>query len=505
MANKTTPEEKTADKKRHGILYWAGFIVFAIIIISFIGAPIVTRYYSQGYSGDVVGYYDGKEIKIGAGGYFDRQLSSLMTTYQSQLENAGQSRPFLEYQLYNQALTSTAVHLEAVSLANKAGLTISPKTVDKAIINAYTEYGKFNEKAYKSVSPIERKKLRDFYRETILAQTVMSDIASSQKVSSAEADFVAGMEYPQRKITYVAYDTNSFPDSELIKFAEENKDMFRKRELSQITINKQQDAERLYQDILKDPSIFEDMAKEKSVDNYANNGGKAGALPYAQLTEYIDKKDADAVFSLKTGEIAGVIKAKTGKYLIIKADGDVKDAELDKQDTLNYIKRYVMNYHKDVVDKYFYTMAEELKKAGKESFASVASRQGLEPKETKYFPINIGNVDIFTSPKADPNDNIMSQAASSEDFYKAVFTTPVGDITGPINLGNIIIVARIDDEKTKPDDDNELEFVKQYYEQAFVNRGINSDIYAYLIDKDKLKSNLGEIAKQLFSQGANSN
>ncbi|MEM5947688.1 SurA N-terminal domain-containing protein [Spirochaetia bacterium 38H-sp] len=504
MANKSTAESPK-QKTNHGVLYWTSIIVFTIIIVSFIGAPVVTKYYSGSYGGDVIGSYDGKEIKIGTGGYFDRQLSSLYKQYESQLNNASkESRPFLEYQLYQQAINSTAVHLAALNLAKDAGFTLSPKEIDKAIIQAYTEYGKFDEKSYNNTSALERAKLREFYRDLLTSETVINDLVQGQKVSKKEAEFIANMEYPQRKISYVAYDTSSFPESEIIKFGKENSDMFRKRELSQITLDKQQDAEKLYQEILKEPSKFEDFAKEKSVDNYAKNSGKAGALPYAQLTEYMEEKDASSVFELKTGEIAGVIKAKTGKFLIIRADSDIIEPDFEKQDTINYIKRYILNYHRDIVDKYFYTMAEELKKAGKNGFSSAAKAQNLEVKETKYFPINVGNIEILPSPKASADDTVMAAATTSEDFYRTVFTTPVGEITGPVNLRSYIIVALIEDEKQSPEDKKDAEYTKQIY-QYFAMQYINRDIYSFIVDKDRLKVDTDKIAKILFNTGAGNN
>lgn len=122
----------------------------------------------------------------------------------------------------------------------------------------------------------------------------------------------------------------------------EGKDELR---ISNILVEKEADAKKIYQDLLKNPDSFAEIAKTKSKDSSSANGGDTG---YALQGSFV-KEIEEAANSLKKGEISKPIKTSLGWNIIKLEDKrkttisplekikDKVEQELIKQNTQKYL------------------------------------------------------------------------------------------------------------------------------------------------------------------------
>ena len=61
---------------------------------------------------------------------------------------------------------------------------------------------------------------------------------------------------------------------------------------------------------------------------------------------------------------------------------------------------------------------------------------------SEFFGVNYGNNDLFTPVEGGESD-ALERAASSEDFFTAVFSLQPEEISAPIVIGDYIIVAQL--------------------------------------------------------------
>ncbi|ADN02093.1 peptidyl-prolyl cis-trans isomerase [Spirochaeta thermophila] len=498
MAKKVKEEQRDSHRKR-GALYWGSIIVFAIIVVSFIfvGVP------SAGVGSQtkiVYGKYAGmpvEQLPQMPYTYFQREIERLSDQIRQQNVTAEQSQ-FLTYQILRTAFNNTVFHLAALKLAQDAGLHVSSKALDRAVMREYTEDGEFSEDRYLATPPAERYQIRKFYRETILSQQVVNDLVFGSVVSEAERSFIAGMNYPQRKIRYLVYDFDEYPETEAKAYGEAHPDLFRTMELSRITITSSQiEAEKLYQTLLKEPERFEELARASSRDPNASQGGKMGVVRYADLKDLLSEDDLATIFSMKKGDILGVFTTLSGAWVIVRCDKEAEAPDLTRKDTLDYIKNYLLSYERNIVEEYFSTKASALRVAQSlDEFEAMARDQGKTPGSTGYFAINYGNLEMFPSPVANTDDgNILQAAAYSETFFERVFSTPVGGVTDPVNLQGGLLVAFIEAEKTEPEDDDT--FSRDFY-SYFAQRFMQGDVVNLLVDKDLLEDRFNEVFVRYF-------
>ena len=102
-------------------------------------------------------------------------------------------------------------------------------------------------------------------------------------------------------------------DADLKKFYDENKDQFKTGEqvrVSHILVKTEAEAQNIL-DQLKKGANFEELAKNNSIDAARARGGDIGWFGKGSIPEF-DK----AAFSMKVGEISGIIKSKFGFHII---------------------------------------------------------------------------------------------------------------------------------------------------------------------------------------------
>jgi peptidyl-prolyl cis-trans isomerase D len=140
---------------------------------------------------------------------------------------------------------------------------------------------------------------------------------------------------------------------------------------------------------------FGDLAKKFSEDTTAQAGGELGWLVHGQTVPEFD----NIAFSLKPGEVSGLVKTVYGIHILKVEDKQV--AHLQSFDEVKNSIRVDMEKQRvaDAQEKLAGSLESQLK-ANPQQFDDIVRKAGLEPKESPLFKYNqpiadLGKTDAF--------------------------------------------------------------------------------------------------------------
>lgn len=168
-------------------------------------------------------------------------------------------------------------------------------------------------------TPEGKKELLDtmIIREIIMQQAQKDGLDKSQAVTDK-------LEELKKRVVVEAFlkkkieDQANISDADLQKFYDQNKDKFNSGDqvrASHILVKSENEAQDILGQIKKGAN-FEALAKKNSVDSAGAKGGDLGWFGKGSMIPEFEK----VVFSLKEGELSGVVKTQFG-YHIIKLTG----------------------------------------------------------------------------------------------------------------------------------------------------------------------------------------
>jgi peptidyl-prolyl cis-trans isomerase C len=168
-------------------------------------------------------------------------------------------------------------------------------------------------------TPEGKKELLDtmIIREIIMQQAKKDGLDKSQAVTDK-------LEELKKRVVVEAFlkkkieDQANISDADLQKFYDQNKDKFNTGDqvrASHILVKSEKEAQDILGQIKKGAN-FEALAKKNSVDSAGAKGGDLGWFGKGSMIPEFEK----VVFSLKEGELSGVVKTQFG-YHIIKLTG----------------------------------------------------------------------------------------------------------------------------------------------------------------------------------------
>jgi peptidyl-prolyl cis-trans isomerase C len=164
-------------------------------------------------------------------------------------------------------------------------------------------------------TPQGKKELIDtlVMRELILQQAAKEGLDKGKEIDEKLAELkkrIVVDTYLKKKVETDA----KISDEELKKFYDQNLDKFKSGEqvkASHILVKGEQEAKDILAQ-LKGGAVFEELAKAKSVDTSASKGGDLGWFGKGNMVPAFEK----AAFSLKEGELSGIVKSEFGFHII---------------------------------------------------------------------------------------------------------------------------------------------------------------------------------------------
>lgn len=479
-------------KKQHPFLWIFSISILVIIVISFVGAPLLRGFGSSGNK-LVFGKYGNVEIEYAYGTYFARQLDILKDQYQS---NGTDNYQYETYQIWKGAFDSAVFHTAILYSASESGLYVSDRKIDKTLTQygPYMDNGKFSPALYNATPSSDKNANRTTIREELIQQQYLQDI-DGRFYSPSELSFIKKMSAFERNFRYVAFPISGYPLDEVSIYGNSNISTFRKIGLSRISLkDNAKEAEIILNQLKENPALFEELAQNHSTDFYAEKGGDMGQVTHYSLGGDIsDNNDTDTIFALGEDEISELIKTPYG-YSIYRCNKVSRETDLTDENELKNILNYMLINEKGMIEDYFIAQAGNFSNnANNEGFSVAASSMDLNYYITDYFPINYGNSYFLKQVKTADESIYFNTVANDQRFLTSLFSLKADELTEPAIVGDTILVAQMISEQEMTEE--ELSYMDSFY-PYLVNQIQQIELNSIFLDSDLLTNNFINIFSQ---------
>jgi hypothetical protein len=473
MANKTKKQPVQEDLsakqeiirrfKANPAVFIGTVVVLLIVIVAFVFVPAIVPGAGLGLQEELnFGIYDKIPINYVPGNYFAQIREELARNQQNSINNSNYQ--LIDFQIWRTAFEQTVEHIGVLQEMKAAGYTTPEELVDEevAALPMFQENGRFSAARYRQLDSTARMNLWRQVQESMIEERYRSDIADLLR-SSREEEFIVNMGSLRRTFDGVAFSVGSYPDAEVVVYAEQNTDNFRSTHLSRITINSSEREARQILDSVKDGVLtFEEAARTQSQDSYAERGGDMGVkLVYELSTEISDAQQREGLIALARGELSDLLPIGSG-WAFFRAEENSYPVDTSDPAALEKIRSYVMNFERGRVDAWFIGQAEELiNSTALNGFDEAVYSKGLTKFTFGPLAVNYGDaffpsLSSFSIPEL--NDNY---ASSNLNFWQTAFLTPLNTPSKPLVLGSAVIVLYPKEESTAGDE--EADNIKAYF------------------------------------------
>lgn len=266
-------------------------------------------------------------------------------------------------------------------LAEVNGATITTSDFNKELENLPPYLKPMTETAEGKKEMLETMVIRELILQEAKKDGVDKSPEVAEKLEELKKRLVVEA-YLKKKVEEQA----NISDADLQKFYDENKDKFKSGDqirASHILVKDEKTA----QDVLaklKSGGSFEELAKKHSMDSAGQKGGDLGWFGKGSMLPEFEK----AAFSLKEGELSGIVRTKFG-FHVIKLTGKRSAGQREFAEVKDQIKAALLptkqqevfkNLKDDLKKSSKYTIKEDvLKKMGAESGETSAGKQPEAP------------------------------------------------------------------------------------------------------------------------------
>lgn len=461
-------------------MQWIGISAVSVLLIVYF-LVIDT---SGGKDTPIIGTVNGTPIYYSRDSVYGKAYLQLIENYRSfGINPDGTMLRYIEDIAFRNAVATVLLD----NLASK-NIIVSDNFIVDAIRSQFVDSnGFYNQAAYdsfvKTSPPSEKMRIQKDVENSILNQTIQSELFGNIKMSSLEfqREYTKSSSKRDIEIAYInVYDivnNAEIDESTLNTFFENNKTNFAQADISWITVESGGLADSLYKDISStiknDISYFDKAAKENSIDS--NNI----RLGYVTQMELPSLEVAKAVFGdNKPNTLLKPIYAND-KYYIILIHGIRIPEKLSEVKTEIIKNEYLKQNLNRLIEE------EKLKqdKLLKETSANINSLIELQNKGVaKYY--RTGEPFYYNQGRLVSSNGEIIPESSEESFYRAVFSIKPGESSTVLNLENGVALIRVISEETA--DMSKLsklsvanrKAMKRQFEQNRVNR-----IHSEWVDK----------------------
>ena len=451
---------------KKGVLYTIGAsIILIICFVAFVLPSSLSRT-AQQEEGLVFGKYNGKKIVYEYGSDFTNFLSQ----YAQLIRNQGQEiTSSNQYTLYNYAFNSTVVKYAQEEALKNAGYEVPQDSINLKLKNYFTDSeGKFSKKAYKQADASYIENLTSSIKESLYTGRYYDDNFGSTekyaekslfglKATKAETSFIENFGQEKRTFKMVKFNTSDYPEEEQLKFGKNNPEKFTKYDMSIITVDTKDIADKVASRISKGQITFEDAISEYSEKNYSDSDGILSNNSQYQIQNILNEKDdLEKITALGVDEVSPVIQTLIG-YSIFKLNATPIAADFSTEDALKDVQNYISIYENSVIEDYFVDIAKNFVKDAKATDldSALAKYENASVIDVPAFALNYGSSSLYDA--MDTNtETALATADKNEEFLTTAFSMKTGDFSEPLILsGNIAVLNLIDIEPVEKDESAE--------------------------------------------------
>lgn len=489
---KETEKFKGKSSAKKILINVGSILILVLAAISFIFIPAMVQ--SAGNEIPPFGYYDKKPIEYKQGSYF----TNLVQMYSDQVGSANVQNAYFD--IFNSAFTGSVLNIAFSSAVEKSGYVVPDPQVDRAMLPYfYDTNGVYSPKIFNDTPDSTKIELRNAMEDNLIFQRYTEDVFGSQteklgtytmyglKSPSAEKNFVSMMDTNKRGFSLASFSLLDYPDTEVAKWGESNKDLFTRYDMSVISVADATTAETVLGRIKNNELVFEDAVTEYSTNYYSGTDGKLTSAYKHQLQNILtDATSLTALQNLPAGQISEVMQTQNG-YAIFKNNTAPTPADMTDADTLAAVRSYMSANEKGIIEDYFLNIAKDFwTAASTSSFAEACTQFNITPVDIPPLALNYGNSPVLTSLQA--ADGSMVNAEQNENFLKTIFSMKLNEISSPMVLNdNVVVLQYTQEDNTVSAENTASTFAmySTYFDQTSVQNSIMSS--------DKLENNFLQV------------
>ena len=480
--------------KANPFIFVGTIVILVIVIVAFVLVPALVPNAQRGGIDLTFGSYNKTPIKYVEGNYFQQAYQNSYQNNQSSLESGNYQLTL--YRIWREAFEATVVHTGILDEMKQAGYTAPENVVDREMAQLAVfreENGSFSVNKYRQMDNNRRLNLWRQLRDSIAISYYVSDL-SGLGVPSGESAFAKSMNYPQRSFDFVSFPINSYPDSEVIAYAEANPALFQIAHFSKITVNSsEREAQQILDSIRNGTETFEDAARNKSRDYYAENSGDMGSrMGYELIPDVPDEQDRAMLMGLSRGSLSNVIKITDNSWAFFRVEEASRSPDTGDYITLEKIRNYVLSYERGRAEDWLVAEADKFIDDVKASdFDNALADRGMSKNSFGPLPINYGDISLYSSVyTAGITD--LNNAGSDERFWRAGFSTPINTASAPVVSGSSVIILYPTEEITADDADSDSDFIEMYF-SSWLNYYLEQNLQSYFLSNEKLDDRFWDV------------
>lgn len=470
------------------------YAVLIVLIITFIGAPIISLNTAR-FGGLVFGRYAGREISYKPGNYFGLSVQNTLELYKSQL-GGNALNPVIEQLAWKSAFDQTVLQFALIDAAKTAGFRPSQENIQQSILAlpSLQTGGSFDFGLYSNMSGGEKDALKEVQTQVQTATPVYEDLTALTAMSRAEKDFFNAMNSERRAFEYVRFAKNEITDNTLVSdYAEKNKEKFVKISFKSITVGSKKEIESIISDIQNKTVSFAEAAQAYSTDSGKEQDGSRGSLFAYQVSQQEGDAALTALLALSVGSLSEPVQTLQGSYAAYELEAPSVQPNFSQDEFLTAAKNYMLAQAPGLIEDRQVEQAQAFaNRAAQIGIAAAAKAAGLEVGSTNAFPVNINNVELLESAQTASGPDI-GQLASRQDVLADLFALPVGSFSKPYVIDTYVYVFRAARTQILSEDSiNETQFA------SFMQNARNSMLEKSVVDEKKLKDNFAVAFQKAF-------
>ncbi len=479
-------KQETPKTKRNPIIFALSVLLLAVIAVAFVFSPGLI---SSNSTLPDLGSYDGKAIK------YDEEFVNLTEYFSQQLQAQG-TQGDTTFSAMTQAFNYSVLTLAFIDEVEKSGYVLPTSVVNREMLQYFSdENGVYSERVFQETSDGIKMQIRDASEQGLKRNLYFTDV-SGLKISSNEIDFIKEMNNTQRSFNMVSFNTDDYPQEEVVAFGVNNAETFTRYAMSVLTVNDESTAKTVLSRIANNELTFADALSEYSTNQYSNDLGELSDNLHYQLKDIVNGEEAfNTLTSLASGELSDVIQTTTG-YSIFSITAPSTLATFPNEELTNEVYTYLTIYEAGIIEDYFINLAKDFASESiTNGYNSAVSSFGLTNVSLDAFPVNYAGSPLLDTLPVESSASL-SQAVSNEQFFQTAFSLQEGEISDPIVLGKDIVVLSLVEEVVLDDEDNQtLNFMYPYY---VTNQFDTSDISSYFMGNEKVENNLFSVLLEYF-------
>jgi len=480
--------------KTRPFLYIGTVLVFIIITIAFVFVPAISP--EGGMMEDLTfGYFNRVPIRYASGNIFHQVQQSLYRENQHLISDDPNSI-WLVYQIWRRAFEEAALFTGIQNEMKLAGFITPEHVVDREVARHFhDEDGRFMAARYRAMDNNERMRLWRQVQEGMAVNRYMSDLFDL-RTSSNEVSFIGSMASPRRSFNLAVFPLSSYPDSEVVTFAQAYPDLFRITRLSRITLNGEREARQILDMVRNETITFEEAARTLSQDRFAEWGGDMGMRMAFELAREIrNEQERNSVMNLARGELSDIVSLPTG-WAFFRAEEASSPADTNDPLQMERIRNYIIQDVRGIAEDWLFAQAESFSsRLQGRNFNDVAAEGNIMRRSFGPVSVNFGDLTLFSSIRTAEVPEVQD-AGRNIFFWEAAFSTPLMTASVPFIHGDNVMVLFPTEENDAEEFD--VRFIELYYPNR-VMEYMNTMNRNYFLGNERLDDRFDETFWRLWN------